>query len=836
MSSDHKPHLFLGKVFTAQQFTTTQRGHSPEMYPRNRKQHGEMLLDKLLDIWKSHDSDAISRIEQNLPVSEGEYLTFTSAQNENLQLSSLDSNGIRLLNVKYDPEKQEESATVFIPEHKMGGLVKKIQEYITQNVIQKGVDTGKPKNQPLVNKIENIYRSTLIDLWNGPLDSMPAEHQIWCELWLDTEEISAEDVVKELNEISAVLDIQRVHGYHSFPQRTIAVVKIDYQQLVELLRSFPFIAEIRKAEELNSFWLNEITVNRENYMDDAVSNINFNKANNYITILDSGINHGHLLLSPILSDADKHAADSTWPLGDSGGHGTKMAGVAAYGNLNSVLEKTALSDINHQLESVKIIPAQGNEFHQYSFVMLDGISNAQIANPKYNRIYCMAVTAENQNDFGKPSSWSAILDGVIFGNNDDNDKKLFVVSVGNVRDEQDWKMYPKSNLNLIVESPAQSWNSIGIGAFTAKVYPDRKTLALKDELSPFSRTSSSFENSWPIKPDVVFEGGNIEDLPSGEPLRGDDLEILTTSHNVVTNNFATINATSAATAFAANFLAKLRDAYPEAWPETCRALMIHSARWTGAMMDQFGFDSNKKSSEALKLLRIFGYGVPNLERAIASKTNYLTFISEQHLQPYENKGGIRTKDIHYYEFPWPKEILEDMGDTQTTLRITLSYFIEPNPGDKGYATNYSYQSAALRFVLINPGEDFENFKLRTNRVNQDDLKEVLGMDKNEKLDNSLMGTEKGSDRWALGAGNTFKGSIHSNFWTGTAAEIASCNILAVYPQASGWWKQLKKKKKYTENLRYSLVVSLETPENSQDIYTPIAAKVAVEGLVKIKVQ
>lgn len=834
MSNDHKPHLFLGKVFTTQQFTTTQRGHSSEMYPRNRIQHGEKLLHELNEIWKSHDMESASRIQHDLPISEGEYLTFTSAQNENLQLSSLDSNGIRLLNVKYDAEKQEESATVFIPENKINGFVKKIEEYITQNVIQKGIDTGKPKNQPLVNKIEYIYRSTIVDLWNGPLNTIPADQQIWCELWLDTEEVSAADVVETLNKISAVFGIQKVHGYHSFPQRTIAVVKINYHQLVELVKSFPFIAEIRKAEELNNFWLNEITVNRENYIGDAVSNLNFNKANNYITILDSGINHAHLLLSPILSDTDKHAADNTWPLGDSGGHGTKMAGVAAYGNLNSILENNTLLDINHQLESVKIIPTQGNEFHQYSFVMLDGVSTAQIANPKYNRIYCMAVTAENQNDFGKPSSWSAILDGLIFGDND-NDKKLFVVSVGNVREEEDWKIYPESNLNLAVESPAQSWNSIGIGAYTSKVYPDRSTLALKDELSPFSRTSSSFENSWPIKPDVVFEGGNIEGLANGEMLRGDDLEILTTSHNVVTNNFSTINATSAATAFAANFLAKLRDTYQDAWPETCRALMIHSAKWTKAMMDQFGFDINRKSSEALKLLRIFGYGVPNLERAISSKSNYLTFISEQNLQPYENKGGIRTKDIHYYEFPWPKEILENLGDTQTTLRITLSYFIEPNPGDKGYATNYSYQSAALRFVLINPGEDFDNFRLRTNRVNQDDLREVLGLNKNEKLDNSLMGTEKGSDRWALGAENTFKGSIHSNFWTGTAAEIASCNILAVYPQASGWWKQLKGKKKYDQNLRYSLVVSLETPENSQDIYTPIANKVAVEGLVKIKV-
>lgn len=310
--------------------------------------------------------------------------------------------------------------------------------------------------------------------------------------------------------------------------------------------------------------------------------------------------------------------------------------------------------------------------------------------------------------------------------------------------------------------------------------------------------------------------------------------MLTTSRNAVTNNFTTINATSSATALASNFLAKLRDSYPDAWPETCRALLIHSARWTQAMYDQFGFEAGKKSSEALKMLRIYGYGVPNLQRALSCQSNYLTFISEEVLQPYEKTGSnIKTKDIHYYEFPWPKEILENLGDAATTLRITLSYFIEPNPGDKGYSTKYSYQSTALRFVLINPGEDFDNFKLRTNKINQDTLKTELGMDPKESLDSATMEKEKGSERWALGADNVFKGSIHSNYWTGTAAEIASCNKLAIYPQASGWWKQLKRQAKYNSTIRYSLIVSIETPENTQDIYTPIATRITLENLVKM---
>ena len=396
--------------------------------------------------------------------------------------------------------------------------------------------------------------------------------------------------------------------------------------------------------------------------------------------------------------------------------------------------------------------------------------------------------------------------------------------------EHNWKNYPVSNLNLSVESPAQSWNAISIGAYTEKILPDAATVANKFELSPFSTTSSSWDSNWPIKPEVVFEGGNLIRLENGDVEGHYDLEVLTTSRNSILHHFTTMSATSAATAFAAYFLAKLRDSYPNAWEETLRALMIHSASWSEEMIAQFQIDTNKVG-DVLRLLKIVGYGIPNLQKAIECKSNYLTFISEQIIKPYKlDDGEIKTNEIHYYEFPWPKEILESLGETNVTLRVTLSYFIEPNPGDRGYTTKYAYQSTALKFSLINSGEDFDNFKIRTNKKNQDNLKENLGVD---KLDSGEYDKNTGSSRWALGADTVFKGSIHSNYWNGSAVEIASCNKLAVFPLASGWWKQLKKQEKHDSQLRYSLIVSIETPENTTDIYTPIVTQVAVENLIEL---
>jgi len=39
--------------------------------------------------------------------------------------------------------------------------------------------------------------------------------------------------------------------------------------------------------------------------------------------------------------------------------------------------------------------------------------------------------------------------------------------------------------------------------------------------------------------------------------------------------------------------------------------------------------------------------------------------------------------MHLHDLPWPTEQLQALGGAQVTLRITLSYFIEPNPGERG---------------------------------------------------------------------------------------------------------------------------------------------------------
>ena len=58
------------------------------------------------------------------------------------------------------------------------------------------------------------------------------------------------------------------------------------------------------------------------------------------------------------------------------------------------------------------------------------------------------------------------------------------------------------------------------------------------------------------------------------------------------------------------------------------------------------------------------------------------------LQPFEKRadGTLATRDMMLYRLPWPKALLQAHGEADLRLRVTLSYFIEPNPGSRAVNT------------------------------------------------------------------------------------------------------------------------------------------------------
>ena len=89
-------------------------------------------------------------------------------------------------------------------------------------------------------------------------------------------------------------------------------------------------------------------------------------------------------------------------------------------------------------------------------------------------------------------------------------------------------------------------------------------------------------------------------------------------------------------------------------------------------------------------------------------------------------------------------------------------------------------------------------------------------------------------KWNLGDWYRSKGSIHSDVWTGTAAELASSGVLAVYP-VSGWWKERKHLEGWKKEARYSLIVTLETASEEADFYVEIEQKIkpGIEAQIEV---
>ena len=745
----------------------------------------------------------------------GTYLEFSGMENHDLYIKSLENlrKGIRLLNVRNDNGTTK--ATVYVPAGQESYFIEKVQAYADS--IEEGT---KLKNNTLVRSIEDVKLAILDSFWVGNRQDIPDETSVWCEIWLRFEKEALNTAEHEFVACCVETSIELNERRIVFPERLVRLVKANHNQLMQLISSCNYMAEIRRAPEPTSFFDELSGREQSEWVSDLLSRTTYHPTNSTVCILDTGVSASHPLLIPAIKDDHLHAVEATWGKNDHDGHGTGMVGIALFPHLKESLISTDSQNIYHQIESVKILPPRGeNPPDLYGAVTERAVALAEIANPTADRSICMAVTSSeyNTND-GSPTSWSAAVDNITSGADGGNEKRLFFVSAGNVDPSELSKLnYPDTNTVHGVENPGQSWNAITVGAFTKDIqiesdqFDGFTAVADKGQISPYSTTSVTWQRKWPVKPEILLDGGNI--ATNGQDYTEcPDLSLLTTGHRPLNRPFSTLWGTSSATAQASNMAARIYAEYPGIWPETVRALMIHSARWTPQMEAQFNVD-DRKTSGRKNLLRTCGYGIPDLNKAIQCMNNSVNLVIQGEIQPFEKvSSGPKMKEMHLHKLPWPSDVLRSLGEVEVEMRVTLSYFIEPGPGEKGWQDRYRYPSCGLRFDVINTDEGVEDFKKRINVM-------MRGEDRKDKGEGS-----SGSSRWYLGSDNRDVGSIHSDFIRANAVDLCNANYIGVYP-VIGWWRERSHLGKCNSQMRYSLVVSLSTPNTNIDLYTPIITQV-----------
>ncbi|MGE5783313.1 MAG: S8 family peptidase, partial [Myxococcales bacterium] len=622
----------------------------------------------------------------------GLYVQFESQAGVELRLSSLEDKGkgIEVVAVTYRPSKDEpsktvERATVFVPEGKVEHFIRRFETYANDAVKRK----GERRHEDMLDPVATLRLATLRGLWTDSIEVFPrGGESIWWEVWLRRQ---------DGRELERLMEFAAVQGIHvsgrrlEFDDRIVTLVRATSAQLAASVDVLNDLAEVRRAKETASEFLDMGLGEKIEWMQELRSRTQPAGADApAVCILDTGVTRGHPLLESAIASADCHAYEAEWGTHDHNGHGTEMAGLALYGDLTPVLAGSMRLQLSHRLESVKILPPPGKDGPElYGAIMAAATSRAEIEAPQRRRCFSLAVTAVDDRDRGRPSSWSAAVDalaagrafdtttqGLVYVDEAEPERRLFVVSAGNVEENRLSADHLSRSDTEPVHDPAQAWNALTVGAYTDKAYVREsgfgglRPVAEAGDLSPWSTTGVAFADPWPMKPDVVLEGGNVLMNRSGEPQFSVDLCLLSTYFRPATKPFVASWATSAATAQASRLAGMISAQYPSLWPETIRALIVHSAEWTPPMLRNLSIASGKRARAML--VRRYGFGVPRVASALRSASDALTLIVQDSIRPFEDG---RTREMHTFELPWPKEALADLGETTVRLRVTLSYFI-----------------------------------------------------------------------------------------------------------------------------------------------------------------
>lgn len=462
------------------------------------------------------------------------------------------------------------------------------------------------------------------------------------------------------------------------------------QALKDLVLNYPYVFEVTEYDNVESI------IGEEGENDSALNLIEPEPDSPSVCVIDSGIQENHKLLSKAILDLDSVSyvpgeQTTTSDQVANGGHGTKVAGSVLFGN-------NIPEDGDYQLPcfilNARVLDA-GNSMSSRLFppkLMKDINSDFATAN-----IFNLSITARVPCRQIHMSQWAAALDQIAH-----DDDKLFVVSAGNIKDDnlrpnnpgiknhlQAGRVYPQYLLesSCRIADPAQSAFSLTVGSVCLDRFEDedRMSFGAKDEVSSFSRTGLGMWGA--IKPEVVEYGGDwIRER------HGDNLTVVdSTSAKVVKAGLGGVGydiGTSFAAPKVSYIAAHLMRLFPKENSLFHKALIIQSARYPEA------FFYNPTTNH----IRHYGYGIPNFERAIQNNAQRITFTSS---------GRLNTAKAHLFSVNIPEEMRRQGEDYDILIEVSLCYTAKPRRTRRNLR---SYLSAWLSWQSAKLNQSFQSFQ------------------------------------------------------------------------------------------------------------------------------
>jgi hypothetical protein len=432
-----------------------------------------------------------------------------------------------------------------------------------------------------------------------------------------------------------------------------------------------------------------------------------------IGIIDSGSTE-HPLLVPSLQDSI--GVPQSLGTADIWGHGTKVAGIAAFGDLREcVSTNTFASPV--RIISAKVVNDQG-QFDDTATIPAQMQEAILALNKRGCRVINIALGDRHRipYDGGRVSQWAATLDTlareldvviiVSTGNSAGGDRAPWGPQAEHIT--QNYPDYLVGSANRIID-PATAAIALTVGSLAhANGLPtenlagaELRAITSLNMPTPVTRCGPGANKA--IKPDLVDYGGTC--LFDGMGPR------IATGHHYASAGMLTLRpdylaglltaatGTSMAAPRIAYKAALLLRAMPAASANMIRALLALSARVPPEAIQCL----NRLGDSAARAC--CGYGVPDVARALDSEERRVVLIADQQ--------ELATDQFALYRVPLPKDFQTTKG--RRSIRVSLAF----DPPVRH--TRLEYLGLRLNYHLIRgmkPDDIFEHFRQRAKEEGQ----------------------------------------------------------------------------------------------------------------------
>lgn len=692
---------------------------------RNRQEHGSYLSDSAQSLSRRWIELKESKLEQGiLTPNENDIPIFLKVDTSVFNIDSLSNWGIEV--ISEEPNGYIIGASV----DNLTSFQEKVNKFLSnegqyKNTASKIWEIKIDENW----RRDELLKGDLKSIWDNLQDdvSYTVELGVSCYIhnkkkYPNSSDFSPEQYIQKVQEFNAhveSLNIQRdekqiereseitkylqIYGgelYDIWDSDTDAVyfkISINGRGLRDIVITYQYLFEVKLGATYNINSTSEALVDDYDFeilgpVQDAPR----------VCIIDSGIQEEHRLLSLAIDNGNSRSYvendDSKADYVQSSGHGTKVAGAVLYPyfipkdgqyQLESIIQNARILDRTNRISDSKFVPALLEKIvEDYPETRIFNLSVAE--DSAYYGTHMPALAASIDKLIHEKDILFILASGNLY------ESSLVEANPGIIEHINNERIYPNylDEITSRIANPGVSYFAITVGSISTSNYEDEdyKSIAGQGFISPFSRTGLGMWGN--IKPDVVEFGGDLA-INKNSPQIKIQSQLCPELVNSTLHNANAVGKDSYGTSYSAPkvsyIVSRLQAEHPLENAQMYRALVIQSARLPGHCFD----------NPTLNDIRRYGYGVPDLNRALNNTPNRITFIQD---------GKVKPKNADIYKLNIPNELRGEGKNFKILVEVTLTFTARTRLTRKG---SHSYMSNWLEWQSSKYNEGFNSFRSRT---------------------------------------------------------------------------------------------------------------------------